>query len=69
MPFFNPISAMEQYIRSKYERKEFMEGGGNYKVNIAWQPKGFWNRILQASGTGHSNRKSRVALCLATSIN
>ncbi|KAF8975068.1 hypothetical protein BGZ46_009472, partial [Entomortierella lignicola] len=24
-------SAMEQYIRSKYERKEFMEGGGNYK--------------------------------------
>jgi hypothetical protein len=23
---------MEQYIRSKYERKEFMEGGGNYQV-------------------------------------
>ncbi|KAF9303920.1 hypothetical protein BGZ91_009031, partial [Linnemannia elongata] len=24
-------SAMEQYIRSKYERKEYMEGGGNYQ--------------------------------------
>jgi len=37
-------SAMEQYIRSKYERKQFMEGGGggggnSYQVRAASRPQ------------------------------
>ncbi|KAG9067561.1 hypothetical protein KI688_012345 [Linnemannia hyalina] len=45
-------SAMEQYIRSKYERKEFMEGGGNY------QPSGrsaYGNTFSGGRGTGSRN--------------
>ncbi|KAF9121696.1 hypothetical protein BGW39_010334 [Mortierella sp. 14UC] len=45
-------SAMEQYIRSKYERKEFMEGGGNY------QPSGrsaYGNSFSGGRGTGSRN--------------
>ncbi|KAF9906949.1 hypothetical protein EC991_011423 [Linnemannia zychae] len=45
-------SAMEQYIRSKYERKEFMEGGGNY------QPSGrsaYGNTFSGGRGAGSRN--------------
>ncbi|KAF9281385.1 hypothetical protein BGZ88_011656 [Linnemannia elongata] len=45
-------SAMEQYIRSKYERKEYMEGGGNY------QPSGrsaYGNTFSGGRGTGSRN--------------
>ncbi|KAF9921426.1 hypothetical protein FBU30_008585 [Linnemannia zychae] len=47
-------SAMEQYIRSKYERKEFMEGGGGG----SYQPSGrsaYGNTFSGGRGTGTRN--------------
>ncbi|KAF9581269.1 hypothetical protein BGW38_001775 [Lunasporangiospora selenospora] len=46
------ISAMEQYIRSKYERKEFMEGGGNSQPSSR---SAYGNTFSGGYGTSRSN--------------
>ncbi|KAG0256223.1 hypothetical protein BG011_004689 [Mortierella polycephala] len=45
-------SAMEQYIRSKYERKEFMESGGNYQQSSR---SAYGNTFSGGRGGGYSN--------------